>query len=117
MNFLAAILFLATGDQVVAFMLLTKVMFDLDWRACYQDQLIKLVGITKKIKHWLLKNHKTIAVHLDSAGVLLEAQLSSPLMALFANLVSFEMVLRVLDRFLFFGERGILDIVKCSFAS
>jgi hypothetical protein len=50
MNFLAGLLFVATGDEVVAFVLLTKVMFDLNWRECYQDQLILLVNITKKIK-------------------------------------------------------------------
>ena len=90
-------------------------MYQLNWRECYREQLIKLVSLTKKIKTWLMKEHKTIAVHLDSCGVILEAQLSSPIMGLFANLVSLETSLSVLDRFIFFGEKGLLDIVKSSF--
>lgn len=64
-----------------------------------------------------MKEHKTIAVHLDFCGVILEAQLSSPIMGLFANLVSLETSLLVLDRFLWLGEKGVLDIVKFAFES
>lgn len=38
-------------------------------------------------------------------------------MGLFANLVSLETSLRVLDRFLLFGEDGVMDIIKSSFES
>lgn len=58
-----------------------------------------------------------LAVHLDSFGVTLEAQLSSPIMGLFANLVPLDISMRVLDRFVLFGEDGVLDIVKASFES
>jgi hypothetical protein len=58
-----------------------------------------------------------LAVHLDSCGVTLEAQLSSPIMGLFANLVPLDISMRVLDRFVLFGEDGLLDIVKASFES
>ena len=51
-----------------------------------------------------MKEHKTIAVHLDFCGVILEAQLSSPIMGLFANLISLEDSLKVLDRFMWSGE-------------
>ena len=90
MNFLAALLYLATGDETVAFVLLTKVMLDLNWRACYQDQLIKLISLTKKLKLWMMKDEKALALHLDAHGVLLEAQIASPLMAIFANLLPLE---------------------------
>ena len=73
MNFLAALLYLATGDETVAFVLLTKVMLDLNWRACYQDELIKVINLTKKLKQWMMKDEKALAVHLDAHGVLLEA--------------------------------------------
>jgi hypothetical protein len=46
-----------------------------------------LINITKNFKLWLMLEHKVLAVHLDSCGVTLEAQLSSPVMGLFANLV------------------------------
>lgn len=90
MNFLAALIFQAVGDEVIAFAVLLKVMYQHNWRDCYKDQLVKLMSITRKIKQWLMKNHKTIAVHLDFCGVILEAQLSSPVMGLFANLLSCE---------------------------
>lgn len=37
MNFLVALIFIAVGDEVLAFVLLTKVMYDLNWRECYKD--------------------------------------------------------------------------------
>lgn len=37
MNFLAALLYLATRDEIIAFDLLIKVMFDLNWREVYLD--------------------------------------------------------------------------------
>jgi hypothetical protein len=117
MNYLAALIYIAVGDEVMAFALLTKVMYDLKWREVYADKLIKLMDLTLKIKKWLLREHKTIAVHLDACRVILEAQLSSPFMGLFANIVNMEFGLRVLDRFFFYGERAIIDIVKSSFRS
>lgn len=66
MNYLAALIYIAVGDEVMAFALLTKVMYDLKWREIYADKLIKLMSLTKKIKYWLLREHKTIAVHLDA---------------------------------------------------
>ena len=112
MNFLVALLYVAVGDEVIAFTLLIKVMFDLNWREVYLDQLIKLLSLTKKFKAWLLQEQKVIAVHLDYCGVILEAQLSSPFMGLFANLLSLDVSLRILDRFLLFGEKGIVDVIK-----
>jgi len=42
MNFLAALLLLAVNDEVLAFVLLGKVMKDLKWREVYLDGLGKL---------------------------------------------------------------------------
>jgi hypothetical protein len=64
-----------------------------------------------------VQEQKILAVHLDSCGVTLEAQLSSPIMGLFANLVSLESSIRVLDRFVMFGEQGVMEIIKSSFES
>ena len=69
------------------------------------------------MKTWLQTQQKIIAVHLDAQGVLLEALLSSPFMGIFANLISLDDSLRVLDRFLYFGERGILDVIKQAYSS
>jgi len=73
MNFLVALIYQAVGNETLAFTLLQKVMYDLKWRDCYRDDLIKLISITRKLKQWLMKEHKTIAVHLDFCGVILEA--------------------------------------------
>lgn len=62
-----------------------------------------------------MKDEKALALHLDAHGVLLEAQIASPLMAIFANLLPLETSLRILDRFLLEGGKGILNIVKASF--
>lgn len=54
MNFLAALFYLAVGDEVVAYSIMSKAMYDLNWREVYKDQLIMLINLTKKIKAWLL---------------------------------------------------------------
>lgn len=117
MNYLAALLFVATGDEIIAFALLQKVMTVHNWRESYKDQLIEIVNLTAKFQKWLRKNDSKLADHLEERGVILEAQLSSPFMGLFANLVDLESALHVLDRFIFYGEQGILDVVQSSFVS
>lgn len=49
MNYLAALLFTATNDEVIAFGIFTKVMFELNWREVYKDELTLLLELTKKI--------------------------------------------------------------------
>ncbi len=53
MNFLAALLYAAVRDEVLAFGLLMKAMFELNWREVYKDELIMVLIITKKILAWL----------------------------------------------------------------
>jgi hypothetical protein len=53
MNFVAALLFAAVQDEVIAFGLLCKVMFELNWRDVYKDELIMLLQMTRKITAWL----------------------------------------------------------------
>jgi len=43
MNCLCALLYTAVGDEVIAFGLLCKVMFELNWREVYKDGLIMLI--------------------------------------------------------------------------
>lgn len=117
MNYLAALLFVATGDEIIAFALLQKVMTHHNWRETYKDQLIEIVNLTAKFNQWLRKSDSKLAEHLEAQGVILEAQLSSPFMGIFANLVDLESALLVLDRFILQGETGVLDVVKSSFES
>ena len=55
MNFLAALLYAAVQDEVIAFALLCKAMFELSWREVYKDELIMLLQMTRKITAWLMK--------------------------------------------------------------
>jgi len=73
MNFLAALIYLAVADEVIAYTLLVKAMFDKEWRKVYLDQLVRLMELTKQIKQWLREKHKVIAVHMDACGIILEA--------------------------------------------
>jgi hypothetical protein len=43
MNFLVALLYAAVNDEVIAFALMTKVMFELNWREVYNSNLIGLL--------------------------------------------------------------------------
>ena len=72
MNFLAALLYIAVNDEVIAFAIMTKIMFEYNWRDVYSDNMIGLLEVTKKINTWLRKEHKATAAHLDAAGILLE---------------------------------------------
>ena len=55
MNFLASLLYIAVRDELIAFALLTKAMFQLNWREVYKDELIKFLEMTKKVTDWLRK--------------------------------------------------------------
>lgn len=115
MNFLVSLLYAGVHDEVMAFFLLTKIMFQLSWREVYNDNLLMLISLTRKVTNWLQKDQSKIFAHMEEAGVILAAQLSSPIMGLFANLVPLSTCLRFLDRFIYFGERGVLSIVKKAF--
>lgn len=49
---------------------------------------------------------------MDACGIILEAQLSSPFMGLFANMLPMEYSIQILDRFVYYGERALLEIIK-----
>lgn len=112
MNFLAGLIYLAVRDEVIAFALLTKVMFEHNWREVYRDELIMLLNLTKKVQQWLKKEQRQLYNKFRDAGVVLEAQLSSPIMAMFANLIPVEDSLKLLDRFFLSGELSVLNVIK-----
>lgn len=88
MNFVVGLIFAATQDEVITFGLLSKVMFELNWRVAYDDNLTKVLSITRKIQQWLETEQKKTFGVLSEAGVVLEVQMSSPIMALFGNILS-----------------------------
>ena len=108
---MAILLYIAVNDEVIAFAIMTKIMFEYNWREVYSDNMIGLLEVTKKVKVWLKKEHRATTAQLDSSGILLEVQLSSPVLCLFANLVPIKVSLKFLDRFIMYGEKGILSII------
>lgn len=58
MNFLAALLYTAVGDEMIAFAMMAKIMFELNWRDVYAKDLIHLISLTKKINTKLKKDSK-----------------------------------------------------------
>ena len=51
-------------------------------------------------------------IHFESRKIILEALLSNPFLSLFANVIPNKHALKVLDRFIAFGQRALLEIVK-----
>lgn len=72
MNFVAGLIFAAVQDEIIAFGLFSKVMFELNWREVYTDNLVKVLSITKKVWAWLETEQKKSAAILTEAGVVLE---------------------------------------------
>lgn len=133
MNFLIAIIFVAVQDEVVAFSILQKIMQSRseaiqlnsvlpdsqkvpeetlkkapEWRFCYTDGMRKLNVFVKEIRNWLMENKRMLYVHFESRKIVLEALLSNPFLSLFANVIPNRHSLKVLDRFIHFGQRSLL---------
>lgn len=72
----------------------------------------KLNVFVKEIKYWLQENKRMLFVHFESRRIVLEALLSNPFLSLFANVIPNRHSLKVLDRFIHFGQRSLLQIVK-----
>ena len=69
----------------------------------FVDRMPKLTAFVTEIKRWLKETQRLLLVHLESRGIVLEAQLSSPFLSLFSNQIPNHEALKVLDRFIHFG--------------
>ena len=107
MNFLTALIFMATQDETITFAILQRVMISRvhahelsksiehseftsrgslqEWRFMFIDRMPKLTAFVSEIKRWLKETQRLMLVHLESRGIVLEAQLSSPFLSLFSN--------------------------------
>ena len=81
----------------------------------FVDRMPKLTAFVTEIKRWLKETQRLLLVHLESRGIVLEAQLSSPFLSLFSNQIPNQEALKVLDRFVHFGQSSLLAIVKYVF--
>ena len=137
MNFIAAILYVAVQDEVLAFSIMQRLMQSkqqahqieaqlrannirqaknlaqqCEWRFVFTDQMPKLNAFIKDIKKWLQETKRILYIHFQSRQIVLEALLSSPFLSLFSNLIPNQHALKVLDRFIHFGQKAMIDIVK-----
>ena len=83
-----------------------------EWRFLFTDGLKKLNSFVKEFRNWLLQTNRLLYIHLESQKICLEALLSSPFMVLFSNTIPCEHSLRVLDRFIHYGQHTLIAIVK-----
>lgn len=72
----------------------------------------KLNVFVKEIRYWLQENKRMLYVHFESRKIVLEALLSNPFLSLFSNVIPNRHALKVLDRFIHFGQKSLLQIVK-----
>ena len=137
MNFLAGIIYVAVMDEVVAFAVMQRILqskaqyrenlgeeklkeqqsrkvggIQPEWRFVYTDGMRKLNAFVKEIKQWLMETKRDLYVHFESRRIIIEAVLSNPFLSLFSNVIPNEQALRVLDRFIHFGQKALLQVVK-----
>jgi hypothetical protein len=67
-----------------------------------------VIYASNRVHKWLAAKQPALSQKLEASGVVLEVMLSSPMMGLFANIVNLEVALRILDRFMMWGEDGII---------
>ena len=83
-----------------------------EWRFLYTDRMRKLNAFVEDIKSWLIETKRMLYIHFESRKITLEACLSNPFLSLFSNVISGQHVLKVLDRFIHFGQNALVQIVK-----
>lgn len=72
----------------------------------------KLNAFVEDIKEWLIDTKRMLYIHFESRKITLEACLSNPFLSLFSNVIEGPHVLKVLDRFIHFGQNSLVQIVK-----
>ena len=72
----------------------------------------KLQAFVEEIKSWLCDTKRLLYIHFESRKIVLEALLTNPFLSLFSNVLPNHQALKVLDRFVYFGQNALLDIIK-----
>ena len=66
----------------------------------------------ENINEWLIETKRLLYIHFESRNITLEASLSNPFLSLFSNVFPSQHVLKVLDRFVHFGQQSLVKIIK-----
>ena len=83
-----------------------------EWRFLYTDRMRKLNAFVEDIKDWLIETKRMLYIHFESRKITLEACLSNPFLSLFSNVIPSQNMLKVLDRFVHFGQKALIQMVK-----
>ena len=78
----------------------------------YSGQLIKLFSLSDTIYTWMLTEEPQLEQLITHHGVPLTTLLAGPFMAVFANILSLNTCLLVLDRLILQKEHALIEIVK-----
>ena len=114
MNYLVGLILIGVNyDEVTGFAILEKIMGEYgQMSSLYGGQLIKLFSLSDHIYTWMLTEEPELEQLITSHGVPLTTLLAGPFMALFANILSLDSSLLVLDRLLLHKEGALIDIVQ-----
>ena len=111
MNFIAALILMHVPNQALACRIFTQVLEKDNWARMYISSTPKLFEIcqllTERIEVEIPVLYETLIQH----EVVLEAVFASPLMTLFANLLTFSEATHVLNMFILEGEQFIVDLL------
>ncbi len=95
------ILMIFDDDEALAWTVFVKILSVCsDWRRMFGENTPKLFEVSKNLRAWIKKDLPKVHSKLNEHNVILESLFASPMLTLFANLISVEQTMRVLDRFI-----------------
>ena len=114
MNYLVGLILIGVDyDEVSAFVILEKLLGEhCQLSSMYSGQLIKLFSLSDHIYTWMLTEEPQLEQLITNHGVPLTTLLAGPFMAVFANILSLNTCLLVLDRLILQKEAALIEIVK-----
>ena len=111
MNFIAALILMHVPNQALACRIFTQVLEKDNWARMYISSTPKLFEIcqllSERIEAEIPVLHELFVEH----EVVLEAVFASPLMTLFANILTFSEATHVLNMFILEGENFIVSLI------
>jgi len=111
MNFIAALILMHVPNQALACRIFTRVLEQDNWARMYISSTPKLFEVCQTITERMEMELPYLYDKLKDQEVILEAVLSSPLMTLFSNVLSFSEATHVLNMFILDGESFIVDVL------
>ena len=114
MNYLVGLILIGVDmDEVSAFLILERLLGQHgQLGSLYAGQLTKLFDMSDHIYTWMLETEPELEQLISSHGVPLTTLLAGPFMAIFANILSIDTCLLVLDRLMLYKEGALIDIIK-----